>query len=144
MGMRRRALLAALALAGVPNAMADPLIDYTLFCMGCHGAQAQGVRGKVPPLAGALSLYMRTPQGRDYVLRVPGAANSALGDAQLTGVLNWLAERDPTAGGTPVAPFTVAEVTAARHIPLASVQETRRAVISALAANGGAAPALDY
>ena len=108
--MRRRALLAALALAGVHAAVADPMVDYTLFCMGCHGAQARGVPGKVPPLAGALSRFMRTPQGRDYVLRVPGAANSALSDAQLTGVLNWLAERDAGAGGAPVAPFTVAEV----------------------------------
>ncbi|HEY7963800.1 MAG: c-type cytochrome [Steroidobacterales bacterium] len=142
--MRRRALLAALALAGVHAAVADPMVDYTLFCMGCHGAQARGVPGKVPPLAGALSRFMRTPQGRDYVLRVPGAANSALSDAQLTAVLNWLAERDAGAGAAPVAPFTVAEVTAARRTPLASVQETRRAVISALAAGGGAAPALDY
>ena len=144
MVMRRRALLAALAMGGVHAAMADPLVDYTLFCMGCHGAQARGVPGKVPPLAGALGRFMRSPQGRDYVLRVPGAANSALSDAQLTGVLNWLAERDASADGSPVPPFTVAEVTAARRTPLASVQDTRRAVISALAADGGAAPALDY
>ena len=32
------------------------------------------------------------PAGRDYVLRVPGAANSVLSDAQLTAVLNWVAE----------------------------------------------------
>ncbi len=142
--MRRRALLAALAIAGVHAGMADPLVDYTLFCMGCHGAQARGVPGKVPPLAGALSRFMRSPQGRDYVLRVPGAANSALSDAQLTGVLNWLVERDVSVDAAPVAPFTVAEVSSARRTPLASVQETRRAVISALAADGGAAPALDY
>ena len=144
MVMRRRALLAALAMAGVHAGLADPLVDYTLFCMGCHGAQARGVPGKVPPLAGALSRFMRSPQGRDYVLRVPGAANSALSDAQLTGVLNWLAERDVSVDGAPVAPFTVAEVSSARRTPLASVQETRRAVISALAAGGRAAPALDY
>ena len=144
MALRRRALLAALALGGAHAALADPLIDYTLFCMGCHGAQALGVPGKVPPLAGALSRFMRAPQGRDYVLRVPGAANSALSDMQLTGVLNWLAARDAAAGGTPVTPFTVAEVTAARHTPLERVQETRRAVIRALAASGDAVPALDY
>ncbi len=144
MPLRRRALLATLAMIGMHAAVADPLVDYTLFCMGCHGAQAQGVPGRVPPLAGALSRFMRAPQGRDYVLRVPGAANSALSDAQLTGVLNWLAERDAVAGGAPVAPFTVAEVAAARHTPLERVQETRRTVIRALAAGGETAPALDY
>ena len=68
----------------------------------------------------------------------------ALSDAQLTGVLNWLVERDVSVNAAPVALFTVAEVSSARRTPLASVQETRRAVISALAAGGGAAPALDY
>src|SRR5262249_386261 len=117
--------------------------DYTLFCMGCHGAGARGVPGKVPPLAGALSRFMRTPAGRDYVLRVPGAANSALSDVQLTGVLNWLAARDAEAGEAHVAPFTVAEVAEARRTPLADVQAARRDVIRALAASGSA-PATDY
>ena len=145
MALRRRALLAVLALAapGAHLAAADPLVDYTLFCMGCHGAQAQGVPGKVPPLAGALSRFMRTPEGRDYVLRVPGAANSALSDEQLTGVLNWLAGRDAAAAAAPVVPFTVAEVARARRTPLERVQETRLAVIRALAASG-TAPAVDY
>ena len=54
-----------------------------LYCMGCHGDTAHGVPGKVPALAGVLPLYMRTSEGRNYVLRVPGAANSVLSDAQL-------------------------------------------------------------
>jgi len=91
------ARLLRLAVALAPGAFAaavpaSPAQDYTLYCMGCHGAQAQGVPGKIPPLAGSVSLFMRTPEGRDYVLRVPGAANSALPDAQLAAVLNWLAE----------------------------------------------------
>ena len=72
-----------------------------LYCMGCHGAEANGVPGKVPPLAGSLALFMRTPEGRNYVLRVPGAANSALSDAQLSAVLNWIAERYGAPGGGP-------------------------------------------
>ena len=94
--MARPVLLAATAIAaGIVTAAASagPAQDYTLYCMGCHGAQAQGVPGKIPPLAGALARFMRTPEGRNYVLRVPGAANSALADAQLAAVLNWLAER---------------------------------------------------
>lgn len=143
--MRRpAALFAAAALATQALAAADPRIDYTLFCMGCHGAEARGVPGKVPPLAGAVARFMRTPEGRDYMLRVPGAANSALSDAQLTAVLNWLAERDAAAGEAAVAPFTLAEVTRVRRTPLADVPGTRRAVIRGLTAAGGAAPALDY
>jgi hypothetical protein len=87
---------------------------------------------------------MRSAAGRDYLLRVPGAANSALTDAQLTAVLNWLAATFPPAGAAAPAPapqpFTVAELAQARRLPLANVQETRREVVRALAASGPAPP----
>jgi mono/diheme cytochrome c family protein len=130
-------LLSALA----PTADAGPDQDYMLYCMGCHGAEARGVPGKIPPLAGSLARFMRTPEGRDYVLRVPGAANSVLTDAQLAAVLNWLAARYPAAEEPRPAPFTVEEVTRARRTPLANVQERRREVIRGLAASGVAPPA---
>ena len=130
-------LLSALA----PTADAGPDQDYMLYCMGCHGGEARGVPGKIPPLAGSLARFMRTPEGRDYVLRVPGAANSVLSDAQLAAVLNWLAARYPAAGEPSPAPFTVEEVTRARRTPLASVQERRREVIRGLGAAGVAPPA---
>jgi cytochrome c553 len=135
------ALLAADALAG--TACAGPQQDYMLYCMGCHGGQAQGVAGKVPPLAGALARFMRTSEGRNYVLRVPGAANSALSDTQLAAVLNWLAESYRLPPEAPPAPFTLEEVSAMRRTPLADVQGTRREVVRALAASG-AAPAPEY
>jgi mono/diheme cytochrome c family protein len=134
-------VLAVAALAGA--ARAGPAQDYMLYCMGCHGAQAQGVPGKIPPLAGAVSLYMRTAEGRNYVLRVPGAANSALPDAQLAAVLNWLAEHYGSPDQTAPAPFTTEEVARTRRIPLADVQATRREVVRHLAASG-AAPAASY
>lgn len=147
MTVRVLAALTVFALASTlpPAARAGPQQDYMLYCMGCHGDQAQGVPGKVPPLAGTLTLFMRSPAGRDYLLRVPGAANSALNDAQLTAVLNWLTVTYPPTGATGPAPtpFTVAEVAAARHTPLASVLERRRQVVSALAASGPA-PADKY
>jgi cytochrome c553 len=144
-GLKASLVTAGLAalLAGAP-AIASPAEDYMLYCMGCHGADARGVPGKVPPLAGSLALFMRTPEGRNYVLRVPGAANSALSDAQLCAVLNWIAERYAAPGAAPApAPFTAPEVARTRHVPLVSVQATRRQVVSALAAAGSAPPA-DY
>jgi mono/diheme cytochrome c family protein len=144
----RPALTAAatlMAAALLRSAHATPQQDYILYCMGCHGDQAQGVAGKVPPLAGSVALFMRSPEGRNYVLRVPGAANSALGDAQLAAVLNWLAERFPPAGpdAPRSTPFTAAEVSELRRTPLADVSERRREVVRALAASGLAPPA-DY
>jgi mono/diheme cytochrome c family protein len=141
----RTAAAALLAASWAGAVWASPAQDYSLFCMGCHGDQAQGVPGKVPPLAGSVALFMRSADGRNYVLRVPGAANSALSDAQLAAVLNWLAERFPPAAAAapPGAPFTPAEVTELRRTPLADVRERRREVVRALAASGPAPPA-DY
>jgi hypothetical protein len=123
-------------------ARANPAQDYMLYCMGCHGAQAEGVPGKIPPLAHSLGRFMRMPAGRNYVLRVPGAANSVLSDAQLAAVLNWLAQEYSSEELTADVPmFTVAEVTALRHSPLASVLAARHEVVRDLAATGPAPPA---
>ena len=133
------AALVALA-ASTANA-ANPTQDYALNCMGCHGTEARGIPGKVPPLANALSRFMRSPEGRNYVLRVPGAANSALSNEQLAAVLNWLAVTyDSSASATQPAPFTSTEVAAVRHQPLLSVLATRSAVVHNLATTGPSPP----
>jgi len=141
--MGTRCLSAALSVAAAlaAPALASPTQDYMLYCMGCHGAEAQGVPGKIPALAANLARFMRTPEGRNYVLRVPGAANSALPDARLAAVLNWLSEQYPAPHEAAPAAFTVAEVAAVRRAPLANVQQARRAVVGALEATGSAPPA---
>jgi mono/diheme cytochrome c family protein len=116
-----------------------------LYCMGCHGAHAEGVPGKVPSLARTLSPFMRTPDGRDYLLRVPGAANSVLSDSQLAAVLNWVAATFDSTLGSAGRPrwFTPEEVTRSRHFPLANVLATRTAVIKKLSTTGPA-PSQEY
>jgi mono/diheme cytochrome c family protein len=138
---RSRGLAAAACVLAAAAAQAGPPEDYMLYCRGCHGAEARGVPGKVPPLAGSLNRFMRTPEGRDYVLRVPGAASSALPDERLTAVLNWLAGHYAAPGEPRAAPFTVEEVTRLRRTPLANVLATRAAVVRALASSGPSPPA---
>ena len=138
---RVAATLAILSGFACAASQASPAQDYMLHCMGCHGTSAEGISGKVPPLANTLSRFMRTAAGRNYVLRVPGAANSALSDARLAAVLNWLAvtyDRGATAANP--APFTSAEVARLRHVPLVSVLAARSAVVRDLAATGAAPP----
>jgi cytochrome c553 len=123
------------------SSMAAPTQDYVMNCMGCHGAAAEGVPGKVPPLAHTLVQFMRSPAGRSYVLRVPGASNSMLSDAQLAAVLNWIAGnfgRDQLPESAP--PFSVQEVAATRRMPMVSLRSTRREVLKELAASGSAPP----
>ena len=108
--------------------------DYVLFCRGCHGENAEGIPDRVPPLAHMIARFMRTPQGRAYVLRVPGVAGSALPDDRIAAVLNWLAEQFDREDLTRyVRPFTTEEVAASRHVPLADVAAARRKVIAEFA-----------
>jgi mono/diheme cytochrome c family protein len=160
-------MAAALLMTALPCFAAEPApvrypagaATFQANCAVCHGAKGAGTPSLappitsyparyagndegVPPLAHALGRYMRTPAGRNYVLRVPGAANSALSDAQLAAVLNWLAQtfdRDELSSDVPL--FSVAEVKGVRHSPLASVLATRREVVRELGATGHAPPA---
>ena len=114
--------------------------DYVLFCRGCHGANAEGIPGRVPPLAHMIARFMRTAPGREYILRVPGVAASALPDDRIAAVLNWLAvtfDREDVTRD--VRPVTTEEVAALRHVPLADAAAARRKVIAELA---GAAQAV--
>jgi mono/diheme cytochrome c family protein len=140
-----RILSGLAAVAGVSaNALASPAQDYVLHCMGCHGPTAEGVPGKVPALAHTLVQFMRSAAGRSYVLRVPGASNSMLTDAQLAEVLNWIAGHfDGNQLPVSAPAFTAQEVSAHRHTPMASVQATRREVVKELATSGPA-PSEDY
>jgi mono/diheme cytochrome c family protein len=79
------ALLLQASLAG-----ADPRSDYLMHCAGCHLADARGLPPEVPSLAGPLGRIVASPAGRDYVARVPGAAQTPLSDEALAAVLNWL------------------------------------------------------
>ncbi len=111
--------------------------DYVLFCRGCHGENAAGIPGRVPPLAHMIARFMRTAPGRSYILRVPGVAGSALPDDRIAAVLNWLAKTFDREDLTrEVRPFTTEEVAASRHVPLADAAAARSKLIAELARTG--------
>jgi len=70
--------------------MADPRSDYLLHCAGCHLPDGSGLPPEVPSLAGPLGVIVGSPAGRDYIARVPGAAQAPLSDSELAAVLNWI------------------------------------------------------
>jgi hypothetical protein len=146
--MRRAAL--ALCLLAAPAVAADydpgaPLetfegarADFAFRCKGCHGFAGEGTPGHVPRLAGFVGWYTHVPGGRDYLMRVPGVARAKLDDARLAAVLNWVLE---VYGGNSVAsgfaPYSAAEVGAARKKPLVAERAaTRAALVSDLRARG--------
>ncbi|MCA8052284.1 c-type cytochrome [Burkholderia arboris] len=138
-------LLAGAATCAVATpAHADGAADATLArqhwvlnCMGCHTATGGGIPGKVPPLANSLGYFTHLPAGREYVMRVPGASNSALSDQELADVLNWVLttmNRDALPRG--FKPYTAAEVAAHRRPAFADVATVRAGLVRALQARG--------
>ena len=84
--------LSVLLLAGVAEASDDAQARYLLHCRGCHLADGTGVAPDVPTLVDEIGRLVATPAGREYVVRVPGVSQSALNDAELAVVLNWILE----------------------------------------------------
>ena len=59
--------------------------------MGCHLADGSGQPRRVPSIRRSLVLFSGSPEGRDYVVRVPGVAQSPLSDEDTAALLNWMA-----------------------------------------------------
>ncbi|BBP98529.1 hypothetical protein BSFA1_36580 [Burkholderia sp. SFA1] len=135
------AMLAALGPAAASQAQAQDAArarqDWVLNCMGCHTADGSGIPGKVPPLRESLGHFVSLPEGRTFVMRVPGAANSALNDAELANVLNWLLTT-MNAQSRPASfrPYTAEEIAAHRRPALTDVARTRTKLVKELQENG--------
>lgn len=68
-------------------------INFVLKCQGCHGADAAGTLNGSPAMAGTVAKFLRVPEGREYLARVPGVATTALDNTQLAELLNWTLDR---------------------------------------------------
>jgi hypothetical protein len=80
----------------------------------------------VPTLVGSIGPLAGTAEGRDYLARVPGAAQAPISDAELAAVLNWILEVY-NADTVPVdfQPLTAEEISASRPSALADPRRAR-------------------
>ncbi|HUX72480.1 MAG TPA: hypothetical protein VMV25_01125 [Steroidobacteraceae bacterium] len=130
------AIIAVAAAAAANAAFAyRPKIDFQLNCMGCHLADGSGEAGRVPSIRRTLLLFSESPQGRNYVLRVPGVAESPLSDAATAALLNWMVRHlSDVALPRGFVDYSAAEVRRARAHPLADVSRARARLLRAAAA----------
>jgi mono/diheme cytochrome c family protein len=129
------ALLVCALIVTAPAVFADPHTDYILHCQGCHRADGSGVPERVPSFRNQLARFVQVPQGREYLLRVPGTSQSELSDARVATLLNWmLHEFSPEQVPPTFVPFTAQEVARGRRPPLTDVDATRRALVDAIEA----------
>ena len=77
-------------LAGLP-ALTTPQSDYVEHCSGCHGMQGNSAPAEIPVLRDRVGYFMCTQQGREYLIRLPNVAYSAITDDQeLADMMNFV------------------------------------------------------
>ncbi len=135
--------IAALALSCAANLSEgyEPAVNYQLQCMGCHLADGSGQPGRVPSIRRTLVLFSGSPEGRDYVARVPGVAQSPLSSEDTAALLNWMARNlsdlKPPPGFTD---YSAAEIQNLRTRPLAAVKAIRARLLRGAAARPSPKP----
>ncbi len=140
------ALRAALVGAGAllqagATAAEQPQVHYMLHCQGCHLADGSGASGAVPSLRDQIGRFVTVPGGREYLVRVPGSAQSSLSDAELAAVLTWMIRAfGPAEIAATLEPFSSEEVARHRNPPLAEVDSVRRELLGRIEAGPGAPP----
>lgn len=120
---------ASVADTNFPSNGRSPQVNYMLECQGCHLPEGRGMPGAVPVMKGFIHRFLDVEGGREYLVKVPGVANSKLGDADIAALLNWSIE---TMGPVPrdgFRPYTTEEVARYRALRLTDVPGTRAALI---------------
>ena len=109
------ALLFAAAVQNAPPTLpllTTPESDYVEYCSGCHGMQGNSAPAEIPVLRDRVGYFMCTREGRDYLIRLPNVAYSAITDNQeLADMMNFVVfglGGNSAPKGT--RPFTASEV----------------------------------
>lgn len=118
--LRHICVIGILTLVAFPTYGASPRTNYLLYCSGCHLVNGEGKHPNVPTLHDELGRMMEVREMREYLVRIPGAAQAPVTDQELTEVINWVLEQ----WNTNTLPenfemLTLDEVTAARKEILA-------------------------
>ena len=112
--------------------------NYILNCQGCHLPDAMGAVGLVPRMKDFVGNFLHVEGGREFIVQVPGSANSPISDSELADVLNWMLynfseEQVPEN----FQPYTGKEIGSLRAKPLMDVNGTRERLIQQIQAKLG-------
>ncbi|MCY3622570.1 MAG: cytochrome C [Gammaproteobacteria bacterium] len=105
--------------------------DYLLHCSGCHRPDGTGSAPDVPSLRRTMGSLVATPEGREYIARVPEVAQSPLDDDDLARLLNWVLQEfnaDTLPEG--FRPLEGGEVARARARILADPIRARKSIVA--------------
>lgn len=116
----------------------SPSMNYTLHCQGCHKPDGSGQPGFVPPLKDHVATFLAVPEGREYLVRVPGTAQSLLSDRDAAEVLNWMVHAFDAAHVPPdFVPYSAQEVGQLRRSPISQSSAERARVLALIGEGAG-------
>ncbi|MBI1905522.1 MAG: cytochrome c [Rhodocyclales bacterium] len=138
------AALAGLLVVAAPAAAAGPAGDglarqnYIRHCAGCHRFDGGGnALGGIPSMKGAVGHFLRLPEGRAFLVQVPGTSQAPLGDAEIAELLNWILVNFSSGEIPPgFSPYSPGEVAHYRESRLDDVAGTRQRIVGKLKAMG--------
>lgn len=109
--------------------------NYMLHCQGCHLADATGNEPAVPSMVNQLGEILKVPDGRAYLVQVPGVSQAPLSGQETADLLNWILRRF-NADSLPqdFSPYTAAEVADLLAQRSGDIATRRRDIISAIGA----------
>lgn len=112
-------------------------VSYMLQCQGCHTPSGAGVADRVPSFVGMLGNFLMVDGGRNFLIQVPGAAQSSLSDKELALVTNWMLQKfSPAQVPDDFVPYTASEVSQLRQKPLVRVVEVRQKLLELMGEQG--------
>lgn len=128
--------------------LTTPQSDYVEYCSGCHGMQGNSAPAEIPVLRDRVGYFMCTKEGRDYLIRLPNVAYSAITDNQeLADMMNFVVfglGGNSARKGT--RPFSAAEVNHLRGQALGtqSLIAVRAHVVDKLIADCAVPPTMKF
>lgn len=115
-------------------------VNYQLQCAGCHLGDGTGSKvNDTPKMKDFVGNFLKVEGGREFLVRVPGMSQSALNDAQLADLLNWLLREDGMAGKSMPAhyqPYSADEVARLRKVSMLNLPDTRAHLIEQMREQG--------
>ena len=127
-------LLGLVAATAAQAASSRARTNYLLHCSGCHRQDGSGSpENGIPDMKGKVGNFLQTAEGRAFLVQVPGTSQSALNDADVADLLNWMVvafSRDEVPAG--FVPYSRDEVAQLRADRLGDVPGFRAAVVGRL------------
>lgn len=117
--------------------------DYVEYCAGCHGVQGRSAPAPIPELRERVGWFMCTPEGREYLIRLPNVSHVPLADnGDVASLMNFvvfgLGGASAPSGARPFDAAEVRQLRARALKPGIQLQAMRRRIVADMLRRCGA------